>query len=72
MSIQRTINRTQDTTLEKLIEDLDQRGLLVFQVLLGQQAMKLLATDIPKDKIKSKILIPNASNPGKTSIPVTS
>lgn len=32
-------------TLESLIEDLDQRGLLVLQILLGQQAMKLLTED---------------------------
>jgi hypothetical protein len=52
-----------ESTLEALIEGLDQRGILVFQVLLGQQAMKLLSKDIPKDKVKSKILVPNnASN----------
>lgn len=56
---------TQESTIESLIEGLDQRGILVFQVLLGQQAMKLLATDIPKDKIKHKILIPNKHIPGK-------
>jgi hypothetical protein len=32
-----------ESTLETLINDLDQRGLLVLQVLLGQQAMKLLS-----------------------------
>lgn len=35
-------------TLESLIEGLDERGILVLQVLLGQQAMSLLS----KDKIK--------------------
>jgi len=33
------------STLEELIEDLDQRGLLVLTILLGQQAMKLLTED---------------------------
>ncbi len=32
-------------TVERLIEDLDQRGLLVFLVLLGQQSMKLLSEE---------------------------
>lgn len=47
-------------TLEKLIEGLDSRGMLVLQVLLGQHAMNLLA----KDKVKEvtgtsgKILLP--------------
>lgn len=40
-------------TLEGLIEDLDQRGLLVLQVLLGQQAMKLLS----ETKTKSSNLV---------------
>lgn len=44
------------TTLEKIIENLDQRGLLVLQVLLGKQAMKLLEEQTIKDKLKSKIL----------------
>lgn len=34
-----------DNTVEGLIESLDQRGLLVFLVLLGQQAMKLLTEE---------------------------
>ncbi len=33
------------TTLESLIEDLDQRGLLVLSILLGQQAMKILTEE---------------------------
>jgi hypothetical protein len=32
-------------SIESLIENLDQRGLLVLQVLLGQQAMKLLSEE---------------------------
>lgn len=35
-------------TLENLIENLDTRGLLVLQVLIGQQAMK----ELSKDKVK--------------------
>jgi hypothetical protein len=38
-------------TLESLIEDLDSRGLLVLQILLGQQAMKILTEDKVKDKV---------------------
>jgi len=53
-------------TLESLIEDLDQRGLLVLQVLLGQQAMKILTEDKIKEKT-STILSPNASNLRKIS-----
>jgi hypothetical protein len=34
-----------EATLENLIEDLDTRGLLVLQVLLGQKAMELLALE---------------------------
>ncbi len=46
---------TNPLTLEKLIEDLDQRGLLVLQVLLGQQAMKLLS-----ETKKTKVIDSNA------------
>lgn len=42
-------------TLESLIEDLDHRGLLVLQVLLGQQAMKLLTEDKIKEKTSNII-----------------
>ena len=38
-------------TLESLIEDLDSRGLLVLQILLGQQAMKILSEDLTKEKV---------------------
>lgn len=48
-------------TLESLIEDLDDRGLLVLQVLLGQQAMKILTEDKIKEKT-SKILDPSSRN----------
>lgn len=37
--------KNQAQTLESLIEALDERGCLVFQVLLGQQAMALLSKD---------------------------
>lgn len=40
-----TIKNRQAQTLESLIDKLDQRGLLVFLVLLGQQAMKILSED---------------------------
>jgi hypothetical protein len=55
-------------TLEGLIDGLDQRGLLVLQVLLGQQAMKLLTLDKIKEKT-STILDTNASNIRTISIP---
>jgi hypothetical protein len=57
MSIKKPIN---PITLESLIEDLDQRGLLVLQVLLGQQAMKLLTEDKIKEKT-STILDPSSN-----------
>ena len=60
-----------DTTLEDLIENLDQRGLLVLQVLLGQQAMKILTLETIKDKT-STILDSNASNIRKISKSTTS
>lgn len=40
-----SINIPKQATLEGLIEDLDTRGLLVLQVLLGQKAMELLALE---------------------------
>lgn len=55
MSIKKPIN---PVTLESLIEDLDDRGLLVLQVLLGQQAMKILTEAKIKEKT-SKILDPS-------------
>ncbi len=53
---------TKDSTVEKLIEGLDQRGLLVFLVLLGQQSMKILAEDHAKHAkaiLPNRILTPN-------------
>lgn len=47
-------------TLEGLIEGLDQRGLLVLQVLLGQQAMKLLSDKHVKEVTKPSVLKPDA------------
>lgn len=58
-----------DQTLESLIEGLDQRGLLVLQVLIGQQAMKLLSeTHIPKVTgiLNAKTI---RSNEGQIQIP---
>ena len=49
-----------DNTVENIIEGLDQRGLLVFQVLLGQQAMKLLSEKHIKAVTKPSILKPDA------------
>lgn len=39
-------------TLESLIENLDHRGVLVLQVLLGQQCIKLLSEDKVKKVLK--------------------
>ena len=59
MSIKKPINPitvgAQATTLESLIEDLDDRGLLVLQVLLGQQAMKILTEAKIKEKTSSLV-----------------
>lgn len=45
-------------TLESLIEGLDQRGILVLQVLLGQRAMKLLSDKHIKEVTKPSVLKP--------------
>jgi hypothetical protein len=47
------INKSDPYTLEKLIEGLDERGMLVLQVLLGQQAMQLLSDEHVK---KTRVL----------------
>lgn len=60
---------TKENTLEGLIEGLDKRGLLVLQILLGQQAMKILTEEHAKDITKSSILLPNAQDPRSISIP---
>lgn len=52
MSTKKPIN---PITLESLIEDLDDRGLLVLQVLLGQQAMKILTEAKIKEKTSSLV-----------------
>lgn len=45
-------------TLEKLINSLDQRGLLILNVLIGQRAIEILAEDT-KVKPKTKgVLVP--------------
>lgn len=47
-----------ESTLEDLISKLDSRGLLVLQVLIGQQAMQLLALE-KLDATVSSILKPS-------------
>lgn len=60
-------------TLEGLIEGLDKRGILVLQILIGQQAMKLLSEEpLPEVKKVSKLLLPNAQDLRTTSIPIKS
>lgn len=44
-------------TLESLIEGLDQRGLLVLSVLLGQQAMKILSEEHEKKVLPKHIIV---------------
>ena len=55
-----------ESTIEDLINNLDQRGLLVFYVLLGQRAMQVLSEDKTKEalstKIPSKLLLPSNDN----------
>jgi len=46
------------STLEDLIENLDERGILVLQVLVGQRAMALLAKKHADDVVKPKVLKP--------------
>lgn len=50
-------------TLESLIEGLDERGMLVLQVLLGQQAMSLLSKDkikeVTKASVDSNLILPS-------------
>lgn len=52
-----------ESTLEKLIEGLDQRGLLIFQIMLGKQAMSLLENEKKEPPVKpySKV-IPSATS----------
>ena len=71
MSINKVIKPSfpRENTLEGLIEGLDNRGLLVFQILLGQQAMKVLTAEKIKE-IKPKVL--SASDTGKISLPTES
>jgi len=64
-------NRTlKESTLEGLIEDLDKRGLLVLQILLGQQAMKLLTLEKIKENT-STLIAPDTSNLRTSSISTT-
>jgi len=46
------------STLEQLVDNLDQRGILVLQVLLGQQAMKLLSEKHIETVTKPSVLKP--------------
>ena len=50
------------STLEQLIDNLDDRGLLVVQVLLGQQSMKLLSKKHVDQVTKPKVLKPSAES----------
>lgn len=70
MSIIKSIKPSlpKENTLEGLIEGLDSRGLLVLQILIGQQAMKVLTEEKIKE-VKPKVLTPNASDTGKISLP---
>ena len=52
-----------ESTLEALIDRLDQRGILVLSILLGQQAMKLLTEETAKKELsKSNIIRGEALN----------
>lgn len=54
-----TLKPNNPYTLESLIEGLDERGLLVLNVLIGQQAMKILADKHTKDVTKPSVLKPD-------------
>lgn len=47
-----------ENTLEGLIEGLDSRGLLVLQILIGQQAMKVLTEEKIKESKPKGVLTP--------------
>lgn len=50
-------------TLENLINGLDERGLLVLNVLIGQQAMKILeASKVKEVKGSGAIVLPDTFN----------
>lgn len=55
MSIKKS-NIPKESTVEGLIEGLDQRGLLVFLVLLGQQSMKILSEEHVNEVTKPSII----------------
>lgn len=57
MSIKKS-NIPKESTVEGLIEGLDQRGLLVFLVLLGQQSMKILSEEHVNEVTKPGLLLP--------------
>lgn len=59
-------------TLESLIQGLDDRGLLVLQVLIGQQAMSILSQKHIEDVTKPSVLKPDAQDSGTTSFPTAS
>lgn len=50
------------STLENLIDSLDERGILVVQALLGQQSIKLLSQKHIDTITKPKVLKPDASS----------
>lgn len=58
LDLTKTNNLPKESTLEDLISKLDSRGLLVLQVLIGQQAMQLLALE-KLDATVSSILKPS-------------
>jgi len=47
-------------TLEKLINSLDQRGLLILNVLIGQRAIEILAEDTKVKPTKQSMIAPKA------------
>lgn len=61
--LNQTKNLSNPYTLETLIEGLDERGILVLTVLLGQQAMALLSKTKIKEVLKTdKLIIPGAES----------
>ena len=48
-----------ESTVENLINNLDNRGILVFLVLLGQQAMKILTEEKTKEHSTKNTILSN-------------
>lgn len=57
-----TLSRKSETSLEQLINNLDERGILVLQVLVGQRCMELLSKKHIATVTKPSVLKPQGSD----------